>query len=183
MNFLNINPCLVHVLKFLCVQHTFLLYRLHTSLWHFLIFILSGKDGRSSWSWWRSLKYSTSSSNICILYRYFHHALFRNSSSNFDVSFFHLHLSFGNFWDIAHPYRLFTSQYKKYDGFLSLLWFLCINCLFILIDCMKCSTVIPFSTISNISIPVNSVNSITVFFKHAWYTNPGAKRKETGSNS
>ena len=100
MNFLNINPCLVHVLKFLCVQHTFLLYRLHTSLWHFLIFILSGKDGRSSWSWWRSLKYSTSSSNICILYRYFHHALFRNSSSNFDVSFFHLHLSFGNFWDI-----------------------------------------------------------------------------------
>ena len=66
---------------------------------------------------------------------------------------------------------------------LSLLWFLCINCLFILIDCMTCSTVIPFSTISNISIPVNSVNSITVFFKHAWYTNPGAKRKETGSNS
>ena len=48
---------------------------------------------------------------------------------------------------------------------------------------MTCSTVIPFSTISNISIPVNSVNSITVFFKHAWYTNPRAKRKETGSNS
>ena len=48
----------------LCGQHTFLSYRLHTSLLHLLIFILSGKNGRSLCKSPKYLGYSTSTSRI-----------------------------------------------------------------------------------------------------------------------
>ena len=37
------------------------------------------------------------------------------SSLNSDVPSTHLKLPKGNFWDIAHPYKLFTSNYLRYD--------------------------------------------------------------------
>ena len=65
--FLVLIHDLVLVLKFLCVQHIyfyFLLYRLHTSLLRFLIFILSGKNGKSLGESYRLFGYSISVSSM-----------------------------------------------------------------------------------------------------------------------
>ena len=45
-------------------------------------------------------------------------------SSNFNIFFFHLKPSVGNYWDIAHPDNLFTSKYIRYDDSLFYLYLL-----------------------------------------------------------
>ena len=44
-------------------------------------------------------------------------------------------------------------------------------------------TLIPFSTINNISMSVNSSNFTSVFSKADYYVDPGSVRKRAGSNS
>ena len=41
---------------------------------------------------------------------------------------------------------------------------------------------VPFSTITSISLSVNNSNSTSVFFRHACHANPGADRKCAGSS-
>ena len=52
------------VLKILYEQQSSISYRLHTNLSHLLIFILSGKNGKSLCKSCKSLEYSTSTSRI-----------------------------------------------------------------------------------------------------------------------
>ena len=67
----EISLILVHdlmlVLRLLCEKHSSLSYKLQTSLLHLLIFILSGKNGKSLCIPCKSLRCSTSTSNICPL--------------------------------------------------------------------------------------------------------------------
>ena len=49
-------------------------------------------------------------------------------------------------------------------------------------NCMTYSSSNFFSAINSVSISVNNSNFTSVLFKAAWYVNPRAERKSTGSN-
>ena len=111
------------------------------------------------------------------------------------VFFTHLKPSRGNFWNIAHRYKLFASKYISYDDslelssaelhlislsqfviyLLSALAYLCIT--------WHIPRRMFFSTISKISILVNNSKSTSVFFKQACHANPGVAKKWARSSS
>ena len=107
-------------LELLYEQHIlFLSYKLHTSLLHFLILILSDKNGKPLCKLCKSLGYSTFTSIIYpLLLSSSKH--FMNFSSNLDTFFFNLKPITGNFWNTAHPYKLLPSEYWIYGYFLFL---------------------------------------------------------------
>ena len=101
---------------------------------------------------------------------------------NFDSSFTHSKPFTGNFWDIPHPYKLFASNYSRYDDIMAFFIYL----LFALAHLCTARHIphrMPFSTINNISISVNNYNSTPVFFKQVCHANPGADKKWAGSRS
>ena len=50
-----------------------------------------------------------------ILHRYLHYSFFMKSPLNWAVPFIHSKLFTGSFYDISQAYKLFTSQYWRYD--------------------------------------------------------------------
>ena len=90
------------------------------------------------------------------------------SSLNSDVPSTHLKLPKGNFWDIAHPYKLFTSKYLRYDYFLFMSW----SFMYLLLAfgyrwiAWHIPPLIPFFTINNISISVIRSNFTLILVQY-----------------
>ena len=88
--------------------------KLVTSFSTFSIFILSGKNGKSLSSscsfsgYWTSTSRKYPSSFSSLYY-------FMKSPLNLEVSSIHLILFTESFCDIVQPYKLFKSQYLRYD--------------------------------------------------------------------
>ena len=114
MHFFSINPwCNACFKVLMCATYLFSSYILHTSLLHFLIIILSSKNGKSLWRLWGVLRYSISTSKMYpmqIFLSYFYKLFIK-----FRHIYFHLKPTTGNLWGIIHPYRLFASKYVRYD--------------------------------------------------------------------
>ena len=96
-----------------------LLCKLLTSFLPFSILILSGKNGKSVWSWCNFSGYWTSTSrkypsSLSSLY------FSMKSLLNWNVSSIYSKLFNRSFCNIARPYKLTTSQYLRYDGSLFL---------------------------------------------------------------
>ena len=99
---------------------------MYTGLWHFLIFNLFGKDGKSLWRLQRLLGYSKSTSSYITVFIIVFYKIF----IKFRSIFFHSKSFTGNFWDITYSYRLSTSKYIKYIFCI----LSCIYCLLLHID-------------------------------------------------
>ena len=106
-------------------------------------------------------------------------------SLNWDKLFTHLKPLTGNFWDIAHPYKLLASKCIRYDDMISLLYFYIYLLFALAYLCIawQIPPLILFPTIRSISIFVNKSNSTFFFFNYACHANPGADKKGAGSSS
>ena len=185
--FLVLIRDLILVVKLLFLMGTTyfsLSFILQTSFSHFLIVCYSGKNAKSLWRLNKSFGYFTSTSRKYPLFLFSSYFLMKRSL-NFNNLFTHLKPFTGNFWDIAHPYKLFASKYMRYDDMILLPQFF-IYLLFALAYLYTAWHVpprIPFSTISSISISVSNSNFTPVFFKQACHANLGAVKKWAGSSS
>ena len=106
-------------------------------------------------------------------------------SLNLEVSSIYSKLSTGSFCDIAHPYKLFTSQYQRYDDYLFLSWsfmYLLLTFTYWLTE-WHIPPVKLFSAINNTLILFKRSNFILVLFKAACYVKPGTVEKQVGSSS
>ena len=121
--FFKINPWFNACSKFLMwITYSFLSYQLAPSFSTFFIFFLSDKNGESLWiscnfpGYWTSTsrRYSSSLSSL---------QFFSKSSLNWEVSFIYSNLFTGTFYDIAHPYKLFTFQYVRWWFFFFIIIF------------------------------------------------------------
>ena len=100
----------------------------------------------------------------------------------FRTFFFYLKPFTGNFWNIAHPCKLYASKYWKCDYSLILSKFV-IYLLFAfeyLCVAWHIPPLIPFST--SLAYHYLLIILIYVFFKQACHANPGADKKWTGSS-
>ena len=86
---------------------------------------------------------------------------------HWDVSSAHLKSFKGTFCDIIHPFKLFMSQYVRYDYLKYLnIWILSQFFMYLLLAFTYLwitSHIPPFCTINNISIPVKKSNFVLVF--------------------
>ena len=141
----------------------FLSYRLHTSLSYWLIFILSGKNGKSLCKSCKSLGYSTSAWRIWPLslsYNSFYELFIE-----FRYIFFHLKTIYRQFLRYCPSIQIVCIQIHEVS------WFNVFIIIFqILTICLCIPTysryilpLIPFSVINNILISVNNSN-FTSFF-------------------
>ena len=108
------------------------------------------------------------------------------ASLNSEISLTHLKLLTGNFCDNDQPYKLFRSQYSRYDGslFLFLVLYSFMYLLLVLVYrwvAWHNRPLIPFSTIKNMLIWVKRSNFTLLFFKGTYYANLGAIRKQIWS--
>ena len=89
---------------------------------------------------------------------------------HWDVSSTHLKSFTGTFCDIVHPFKLYMSQYVRYDYLKYLnIWFLSQFFMYLLLPftylwiASHIPPLIPCCTINNISIPVKKSNFVVVF--------------------
>ena len=110
----NTNPWFNACFKFLmCITYSVLSCKLAISFSTFTVSILLGQKGISLRRSCSSSRYSTSSSRkYTSLLSSFQFPF--KSLLKWDVISAYLEPPKGNFWDISHPYKLFTFQYERY---------------------------------------------------------------------
>ena len=134
---------LILVVKLLFLMGTTyfsLSFILQTSFSYFLIVCYSGKNAKSLWRLNKFFGYFTSTSRTYPLFLFSSYFLMKRSL-NFNNLFTHLKPFTGNFWGIAHPYKLFASKYMRwwYDPFIAILHIFII-CFSIPLHCLTYST-------------------------------------------